>query len=199
MRTSRDRKSLRTWLAISVPVVALIAVVAVGALGGPPTPSPTVAPAANLVVETASPSARATATATATPSPIVAATCVPTPVPFDAAALDLTGAWAGDDGGIYYVRQQEQLIWWNGMSSRDDAPLRLGRDWNNVGRGEIQDDLTIVADWIDLPRGQVDGGGTVTLKIGPDAAGDIEITKVSETGSGRGDTIWTTCTPGFPR
>ena len=114
-------------------------------------------------------------------------------------ALDLTGAWAGDDGGIYYVRQQEQLIWWNGMSSRDDAPLRLGRDWNNVGRGEIQDDLTIVADWIDLPRGQVDGGGTVTLKIGPDAAGDIEITKVSETGSGRGDTIWTTCTPGFPR
>ena len=35
--------------------------------------------------------------------------CAPAPLKFDPAAkIDLTGAWAGDDGGIYYVRQLRQ-------------------------------------------------------------------------------------------
>jgi hypothetical protein len=73
--------------------------------------------------------------------------------------IDLTGAWAADDGGIYYVRQLGNVIWWNGMSQRDEPPGSLGRTWNNVGRGEIKDDLTIVAEWADVPRGMVDGQG----------------------------------------
>ncbi len=77
-------------------------------------------------------------------------------------------------------------------------PSALGRQWNNVGRGEIQSDLTIVSDWIDVPRGGSDGGGTVNLQIGADLSGNIQITKISETGSGRGDALWTRCTPGFP-
>ena len=60
------------------------------------------------------------------------------------------------------VRQRGNVIWWNGMSSR--TTHRLGRNWNNVGRGEIKDDLTIVADWADVPRGAIDGYGTVDLQ-----------------------------------
>jgi hypothetical protein len=124
--------------------------------------------------------------------------CAPSPAKFDPAAkIDLTGAWAGDDDGIYYVRQLGNVIWWNGMSQRDEPPGSLGRTWNNVGRGEIKDDLTIVAEWADVPRGMVDGDGTVTFKIGPDGAGNIQVTKISETGTGRGDTKWSRCQPGF--
>ena len=135
----------------------------------------------------------------ASPGAVVGAVCTPTPVKFDpTATIDLTGAWAGDDGGIYYVRQIDNVIWWNGMSQRDDPPESLGRVWNNVGRGEIKGDLTIVADWADVPRGMVDGGGTVTFKIGADIDGNLQITKTSETGTGRDDTVWSRCQPGFP-
>jgi hypothetical protein len=124
--------------------------------------------------------------------------CAPAPLKFDPAGkIDLTGAWAADDGGIYYVRQLGNVIWWNGMSQRDEPPGSLGRNWNNVGRGEIKDDLTIVAEWADVPRGMVDGQGMVTFKIGADGAGNIQVTKVSDTGSGRGDTKWSRCQPGF--
>jgi hypothetical protein len=51
---------------------------------------------------------------------------------------------------------------------------------------------------VDVPRGFVDGYGTVNFKIGADAAGNIQITKTSETGTGRGDTTWKRCEPGFP-
>ena len=47
-------------------------------------------------------------------------------------------------------------------------------------------------------RGFIDGYGTVNFKIGADAAGNIQITKTSETGTGRGDTTWKRCEPGFP-
>jgi len=78
----------------------------------------------------------------------VGATCTPLHVKFDPKATGLTGTWAGDDGGVYYVRQMGNVIWWNGMSGRDLSPQSLGREWNNVGRGEIKADLTIVSDWV---------------------------------------------------
>ena len=83
------------------------------------------------------------------------------------------------------------------MSERNGPPSLLGHDWNNVGRGEIQKDLSIAIDWADVPRGGIDGYGTMILKIGPDSAGNIQITKVSETGTGFGNTVWTRCEPGF--
>jgi hypothetical protein len=133
------------------------------------------------------------------PTPAVGDVCTPAPIKFDPkATIDLTGAWAGDDGGVVYIRQRGSVIWWNSMSNRSDPPAALGRDWNNVGRGEIKSDLTIASDWVDVPRGGIDGYGTVNFKIGPDSAGNLQITKTSETGTGRGDTVWTRCTPGFP-
>jgi len=37
----------------------------------------------------------------------------------------------------------------------------------------------------------------VNFKIGPDAAGNLQITKTIETGTGRGDSVWTPCKAGF--
>ena len=41
----------------------------------------------------------------------------------------LTGEWHAADGGIYYLRQIGNILWWNGMSGGND-----GRTFNNVFR-----------------------------------------------------------------
>ena len=199
----RDR--LRTWLTIGAPILVLIAVVAFGVFGRsiepPATSSPALVAAAASVAASSAPSAPiVTPASTPQPSQPVAAECEPSVIPFDATApIDLTGTWAGDDGGVYFVRQLDDVVWWNGMSSRDGPPADLGRDWNNVGRGILGDDLRIVADWSDVPRGGVGGHGTVTFQVGSHPTGDLEILKIEETGTGRGDTRWTPCTLGFAR
>jgi len=190
----------RYLLPIGLACAGLVGLVGCGT-SSTTTPSAATAPSA-AAASSATPatSAPTSPPATASPPPDVAGVCTPTPIKFDPnATIDLTGAWAGDDGGIYYVRQLGTVVWWNGMSSRNDPPAGLGRNWNNVGRGEIKDDLTIASDWVDVPRGAIDGGGTVNFKIGADSAGNLQITKTSGTGSGRGDTVWTRCTPGFFR
>jgi hypothetical protein len=179
-------------LLLSVGLVSACAVSLVGC-GAAATPTPPAPTAASAVPA----SSVAAPSATASPVAAVGETCTPIKVKFDPKATGLTGTWAGDDGGVYYVRQLGKVVWWNGMSGRDLSPENLGRDWNNVGRGEIKADLTIVSDWLDVPRGGVEGYGTVTFKIGPDAAGNLQITKTSETGTGRGDTVWTPCKAGF--
>jgi hypothetical protein len=185
-------------LSIALVCASLVGLVGCGSSASTTTPSAAAAPSAVVAPSTATTtSAPTSSAAAASPSKVVGAVCTPTPIKFDPKAIDLTGAWAGDDGGVYYVRQRGTVVWWNGMSSRDDPPVGLGREWNNVGRGEIKD-LTIASDWVDVPRGGIAGYGTVNFKIGPDSAGNLQITKTSETGTGRGDTVWTRCTPGFP-
>jgi len=133
--------------------------------------------------------------AVAAPSAPPAADCTPTAVKFDTAATQhLTGLYAADDGGIYYLRQRGNIIWWSGMSDRAGPADELGRTWNNVGRGELGPDMVIHADWVDVPRGQIQGYGTVDFKVGADASGNLHIIKTTETGTGRGDNIWTPCT-----
>ena len=169
------RSTARSLLAGGLLGASLVGLLACGSSAPPATIAPSASP-------------------TAVPTPVAAAARTPTQVKFDATAnVDLTGLWAGDDGGIYYVRQLDDVVWWSGMSERDGPAERLGMDWNNVGRGELGEDLTIVSDWVDVPRGEIQGDGTVNFKVGSDAAGNLQITKISETGSGRGDTVWTPC------
>jgi hypothetical protein len=184
-------------LSIGLVCASLVSLIGCGNSASTTKPSAATAPSVAAASATNA-SAVTSPAATPRPSPAVGGVCAPTPIKFDPKAIDLTGAWAGDDGGIYYVRQLGTVVWWNGMSERDQPPATLGRDWNNVGRGEIKGDLTIASDWVDVPRGGIDGSGTVNFKIGADSAGNLQITKTSETGSGRGDTVWTRCTPGFP-
>ena len=147
---------------------------------------------------TASPSASVQASATnkpaSQPPELFAVVCQPAPKAFDPSNLDLTGAWAADGGGIYYLRQLGSVVWWNGMSGREGSPLDLGREWNNVGRGEING-LQIDVEWADVPRSQDTGQGTLTLSIEDDGTGNVQIRKVSETGTGFGGRVWTPCVP----
>jgi len=182
-------------LSIGLVGATMIVMAACGETSSTTTPPAAASPSAAIT----KPSAAASPFATPRPTRAVGDVCTASPIKFDPkATIDLTGAWAGDDGGVVYVRQRGKVIWWNAMSNRQGLPVTLGRDWNNVGRGEIKSDLTIVSDWVDVPRGQIDGYGTINFKIGPDSAGNLQITKTSETGTGRGDTVWTRCTPGFP-
>lgn len=174
-------------------LVAGIAVV-IAACGASVSPSQSAAPSASAQASTVT-SASPTRAPSPSPSPAVAAACDKAPKAFNADRVDLTGAWAGDDGGIYYLRQVRMIVWWNGMSGRDGRPADLGRDWNNVARGEIEG-LTIQVEWADVPRGRILGDGTLSLKIEDDGTGNIRIAKVSETGAGFGNSLWTPCAPG---
>jgi hypothetical protein len=138
--------------------------------------------------------AAASADSSTASRPAVAATCDKTAKAFDATKIDLTGAWSGDDAGIYYLRQVGSILWWNGMSGRAGTPERLGREWNNVARGEIKG-VSVLVDWADMPRGQIQDGGTMTLKIEDDGTGNVEIVKVSEKTGDFGNTRWTPCKP----
>src|ERR1700675_1823270 len=111
--------------------VLLAAMLALAACGSSAPSTSTVAPSssAGQASHAAAPSASAAA-ATARPSPAVAAKCDKAPKAFDANHIDLTGPWAGDDDGIYYLRQIGSVLWWNGMAGRAGSPADLGRDWN---------------------------------------------------------------------
>jgi hypothetical protein len=185
----------------SVTAAAMIAaVIVLSACGTAITPSSSQGPISSrgaIGSSSAAPSAAlpSKSVASVNPSLEAGAPCSPKTLKFDPKKIELTGPWAGDDAGIYYLRQRGSVLWWNGMSSRADAPTALGRDWNNVGRGEIKD-LTIAVDWADVPRGGIMGYGTLTLKIEADTSGNLRLEKTAETGTGFGNNVWTPCTPG---
>ncbi len=80
---------------------------------------------------------------------------------------NLTGTWSADDGGLYYVRQLNDIVWWVGMSTESRMGLedfRKGVAYTNVFRGRLTGD-TIAGDWADVPRGSNHSNGTLTLRI----------------------------------
>jgi hypothetical protein len=144
-----------------------------------------------------SPSASAQASAVSEPASqapnLSAVVCAAVERPFDPTDIDLTGAWAGDDGGVYYLRQVGSVVWWNGMSGRDGSPLDLGRDWNNVGRGVISG-LEIDVEWSDVARGEFLNNGTLVVTIQDDGTGNTQIVTVGDQGD-FGNSVWTPCSP----
>ena len=76
---------------------------------------------------------------------------------------ELTGAWAGNDSGVYYIRQVGDCVWWFGTEVRDVelGPLNQ-RGFANVASGRIvgsQVDL----EWVDVPLGNTVNGGGLTF------------------------------------
>jgi hypothetical protein len=76
---------------------------------------------------------------------------------------ELTGAWAGNDSGVYYIRQVGDCVWWFGTEVRD---IELGPSsqlgFANVASGRIvgtQVDL----EWVDVPLGNTVNGGGLTF------------------------------------
>jgi hypothetical protein len=176
-----------TMLVGGVLALAACGTSAPAATTGSATPS--------AAASTAATSAKPASTPSPTPTPAIAARCDKSPMPFDPNKVDLTGAWAGDDGGIYYLRQLGTVLWWNGMSERGGTAARLGRDWNNVAKGTV-DKLAVTVDWADVPRGEILGSGKMTWKVEDDGTGNVRVVKVTDVGSGFGNTVLTPCKPG---
>ena len=70
---------------------------------------------------------------------------------------NLTGVWAGSDGGTYYVHQVGNNVWWLGLS-RDQ-----GLTFANVFAGRIRFDGRLEGDWADVPLGATHGFGHVEI------------------------------------
>jgi diacylglycerol O-acyltransferase/trehalose O-mycolyltransferase len=118
--------------------------------------------------------------------------CEPAKVPFDAENLALTGLWSADDRGIYYIRQDKDRVWWNGMSDRLQRNGEAGREWDNVAFGRLKNGR-LTMDWADVPFSGSLGRGTLLLKPEADKDGNLRILGVSH--EGFGGSLWTPCAP----
>lgn len=55
------------------------------------------------------------------------------------AQSNLTGIWTADDGGVYYVRQSGNAVWWVGFSSEAGlSDFHRGLKFTNVFHGPIK-------------------------------------------------------------
>jgi hypothetical protein len=94
-------------------------------------------------------------------------------------AGDLTGAWKGNDGGMYWIRQVGDCVWWFGTEVKDLEPgLLMQPGFANVASGRV-DGNRIDVQFADLPLGDILGGGGLTLAY--DAEGD-QLTIVEQRG-----------------
>ena len=73
-------------------------------------------------------------------------------------AKNLTGVWNCNDGGVYFIRQVGNQLWWYGQSSDG------GNTWSNVFQGTIRGNR-IIGSWADVPKGSIRGYGEMTLSI----------------------------------
>jgi hypothetical protein len=76
---------------------------------------------------------------------------------------ELTGAWAGNDTGTYYIRQVGGCVWWFGTEVRDiEAGATDQRGFANVASGRIVG-TQIDLEWVDVPLGSTVNGGGLTF------------------------------------
>jgi hypothetical protein len=161
--------------------LALVGAFALAACSGAAAPSPT-------PVGAASPAPAAAEAG----SPIAAAAVVPyrcegRDVTWDGtSAIDLTGTWAGDDAGVYYLRQIGDQVWWLGTSGLGGPFANRGDDFTNVYRGTLSGD-TLTGTYADVPQGKILDSGPVDMKLTPTSGGGIALVRtdpVLETGFG---------------
>ena len=142
--------------------VALVVLVSAIAACGNDAPSPSTVDAASAAPETA-----------ADLSAIACATDDPTDVG------ELSGAWLGSEGGVYYIRQVGDCLWWFGTDVDDIQPGQTDQaGFANVASGLV-DGNRIEVEWADLPLGDTLGGGGLTLVY--DAEKD-QLTKIEQRG-----------------
>ncbi len=110
-------------------------------------------------------------------------------------AVDLTGVWAADDGATYYIRQlSDGSVTWAGLNN---SGFHRGMDFTNVFRGRVSSDGTALnGSWADVPRGQSNNSGTLSLDIvpslyGPPIGPNELRQKADGTSGGFGGKVWT--------
>jgi hypothetical protein len=94
---------------------------------------------------------------------------------------DYSGFWLADDGGMYFIRQFDTVLWWVGVNRGEPGETREelcpGLRFCNVYHASVTG-RHITGDWSDVPRGTASNGGTLTLEF----RDDNQLHRVSETG-----------------
>src|SRR5215468_8958646 len=72
----------------------------------------------------------------------------------------LTGTWMANDGGMYFLRQIGDTLWWLGLSG---GLLHPGLQFCNVFHASVTGSA-VTGEWSDVPRGATSGRGTLTLR-----------------------------------
>jgi hypothetical protein len=107
------------------------------------------------------------------------------PVPTGPAAppdrASLTGTWMANDGGMYFLRQVGDVLWWLGASG---GLMHPGLEFCNVFHGSVTASA-VTGDWSCVPRGVASGRGTLTLR----PAGEHQLLRVGGSG-GFGASVW---------
>ena len=75
----------------------------------------------------------------------------------------LTGAWQGNDSGVYYIRHVGDCVWWFGTEVGEVKPGVTGqRGFANVAAGRMVG-TQIDLEWADIPLGNILNGGGLTF------------------------------------
>lgn len=172
----------------SHPAAGLVLVAAIMAACGPtPVAVSSITPSASPVLPTVPASA----------PPIALYSCESRTVAWDgSSAIDLTGTWAGDDEGVYYLRQVDDQVWWLGMSGLGGPLLNRGADWTNVYLGTLSGD-TVTGSYADVPQGKILDKGPVVLKLTSTPGGGLSLVRTDPVlSTGFGGKLLTPCTLG---
>ncbi|MEA2676820.1 MAG: hypothetical protein QOJ81_961 [Chloroflexota bacterium] len=125
------------------------------------------------------------------PQPSGDAGCPPVQVSGpDGQPLDLSGAWSGNDTGLYYIKQLGSCIWWSGLSNFDGQ--YPGQEWIMTFRGTIDADGKINGDFVDV-KSSNPGSGTMTIEARIDQVngqGTVQLYRMASTGHEIGVTFW---------
>lgn len=93
-----------------------------------------------------------------------------------ASGVDLTGYWTISPDVDIYIKQIDNDVWWYCESVGVDP------SWTSVANGTI-DGSTVNLRWVDVPKGDNDLNGTLTLNI----TSDNEMQLIDQTGDWGGE------------
>jgi hypothetical protein len=107
---------------------------------------------------------------------------------------ELTGAWAGNDSGTYYLRQVGDCVWWFGTEVKE---VELGpinqRGFANVASGRIVG-TRLDLEWADVPLGDTINGGGLTFTYDRER-GELRLVEQRGDGTPFGGTLLTRIQP----
>jgi hypothetical protein len=96
----------------------------------------------------------------------------------DGSRYDLSGTWSGNDGGLYYLKQIDNCVWWSGMSNF--AGHYPGEDWIMTFKGHVTDVGVITGQFVDV-KSTNPGSGTMTIEIRPEDVGGQQVLSLHRT------------------
>ena len=108
--------------------------------------------------------------------------------------INLTGTFAANDGGTYWIRQIGDCVWWAGFSGQPSTTT-MGVNFSNVFLGRMTVDSSGTAQlsgyWADIPRGATSNYGTITVgRLKIDSLGRVSSFVKLKSVGGFSGTLW---------